>query len=328
MAQTPALLHSEGETIDYTPVSAVAAGEVVLFGTRPLIAPVAIAAGVKGVLAASGIWKVPKTSATFSAGDALYWDVDGNPYGGTAGSGAISPTYTHGYLIGMAVVDGGATDTYAYVRLTAVVLTATIAGSMTADDITGSDSALAITGLAAVNATDAGGAVSIVGGIGGATSGAGGAITITSGAGTNNAASGAVSIDAGAKHGTGTAGAITIGGTNASSITFGKMPRIPVAAVTVGGTAIGNANALSEGMNVVTGADDTAAVILPVAATGARVIVKSITAGKNLIVFPQVGSVINNVGANNAYNMVADEGCSMFIKTSATQWYSLPLVSS
>jgi hypothetical protein len=137
-----------------------------------------------------------------------------------------------------------------------------------------------------------------------------------------------LTIDTGAANG-GTGAGITIGGTNATSITLGKMPRIPVpAAVAVGGTAIGNANAVSEGFQIVTGADDTAAVILPTAVAGAQVIIKSTTAAKNLIVFPQVGATINNVGANNAYNMVADEGCSWFIAKNSTQWYTLPLVSS
>ena len=50
MAQTPALFYSKGETIDYTPGSAVLAGAVVVLGSTPLIAPVAIAANAIGSL--------------------------------------------------------------------------------------------------------------------------------------------------------------------------------------------------------------------------------------------------------------------------------------
>ncbi len=92
--------------------------------------------------------------------------------------------------------------------------------------------------------------------------------------------------------------------------------------VAVGGTAIGNANAVYEGVTIVTGADDTAAVILPVAAIGMKVQLVNTTAGKNLIVFPQVGSAINALGANNAFNSASDAPHLTFIATSATQWYT------
>ncbi len=44
MAQTPCIFRQEGDTVDHTPASAVAAGQVVVLGTIPLVAPVAIAA--------------------------------------------------------------------------------------------------------------------------------------------------------------------------------------------------------------------------------------------------------------------------------------------
>jgi hypothetical protein len=49
----------------------------------------------------------------------------------------------------------------------------------------------------------------------------------------------------------------------------------------------------------------------------------STTAGKNLIVFPQVGSTINNLGANNAFNSATDAPHLKFRATSATQWYCM-----
>jgi len=311
--------------VDYTPASAVAAGDVVVLNSiLPLIAPVAIAANAKGTLAAEGIWKVPQKAEVFTAGDAVYWDADGDPYGGTAGSGAATATASAGPLMGRCVETTTATDTYVKVKLTASRGSTTVAGSVTADDITGSDTSLTITGKQGT-AEAAGGTLTLAAGAGGATTGAGGAASLAGGAATaNNCAGGALSLDGGNGHGTGADGAITIGTNNAASITLGKMPRVPVNSnVAVGGTAIGNANAVLEGLTIVTGADDTAAVILPTAVAGMEVEIISTAAGKNLIVFPAVGAAINALGANNAFNSATDAPHLKFRATSATQWYCM-----
>ena len=434
MAQTPAIFYADGDMIDYTPGSAVIAGQVVLIDTVPCIAPMAVAANVKGQLAVGGIWEVPQKAEICTAGDAIYWDEDGTPVLGTAASGAATETAAAGNCMGKCVEDTTAADSYVKVLLNQFLQVATTLGSCTANDITGTDSSLgilgaeanqggavavtggtsavtgnaggavsmtggtggltgaggaasvvggvsgatsgtggaaaltggaagsaagnAVGGAAAVaggagkgnlaggavsvtggtggatgaggavtvtggtpgatsgtggavtvtgggyaagtnhtggavgavggagkgsgdggaasvtggvaGATGAGGAIAITGGAGGATSGAGGAVTIASGAAGNAAGSaGALTIDTGAANG-GTGAGIIIGGTNATTITLGKMPRIPVVAVTAvaGCTAINNAIALSEGFCIVAAADDTAAVILPVAVAG------------------------------------------------------------
>jgi predicted RecA/RadA family phage recombinase len=251
MAQTPALRDSEGDAIDYTPGSAVTAGDVVLVGTIPMIAISDIEANVQGSLATSGVWKVPMASGALSAGDAVYWDADGSPNSGTASSGAATGTATGNNLMGAAMYAAGASDTYVYVLLTAAKRTATIAGSVTADDITGSDATLAIAGLAAAQgglvsmtggtsstggnaggavslvggtpgATGVGGAASVAGGAGGSTSGTGGAVAIAGGAGTaGNANGGAVSVLGGNAHGSGTDGVLSLGTSNTSAINIG-----------------------------------------------------------------------------------------------------------
>lgn len=198
----------------------------------------------------------------------------------------------------------------------------TIVGGGSAAGTNYTGGAVSVTGGAG-KGSGSGGAASLVGGVSGAT-GTGGALTLTSGASVGaSGTAGAVAIDCGAATG-GTAGAITIGGSNAGSITLGKSPRIPVnASVAVGGTAIGNANAVSEGITIVTGADDTAAVILPVAVAGAEVILISTTASKNLVVFPQVNAAIDALGANNSFNSAVDAPHLAFRATSATQWYCI-----
>lgn len=99
-----------------------------------------------------------------------------------------------------------------------------------------------------------------------------------------------------------------------------------VAAVTATGSAQGDAAALSEGFNVVSGADGTKGVILPTAAIGKRVEVKN-AAGSTLKIYPATGAAINAISANGAYS-IATVTTSILVATSTTQWYSIPLVAS
>lgn len=70
----------DGKNIDYTPGSAVDAGDIVVQGEWIGIAPVAIPANTLGALAVEGIWEIPKANSTdagyaISYGQSLYWDV-------------------------------------------------------------------------------------------------------------------------------------------------------------------------------------------------------------------------------------------------------------
>jgi predicted RecA/RadA family phage recombinase len=104
MAQTPCIKWATGESIDYTPVTAKAAGTVVVTGTRLVgITPLDIAANELGSLDLVGTWKVPKVTGTITIGSALYWDDDADPLNGTAGSGAFTTTSSLGPFAGWAV---------------------------------------------------------------------------------------------------------------------------------------------------------------------------------------------------------------------------------
>ncbi|MCK5017058.1 MAG: DUF2190 family protein [Candidatus Peribacteraceae bacterium] len=348
-----AIFRRAGKQIHHTPGSDVSAGAVVVVGSMPAVAERDITSGDLGSLTVEGIFEVLKDTSTFTAGDAVYWDEDGTPVGGST-TGAATTNAALGNLMGFAESAAATGVTTVFVKMTSAERTATIAGSVTADDITGSDSSLGINGLAAAQGgaivttggtsatagnaggavtsvggtpgvTGVGGAVGMTGGAGGATSGAGGAAAVVGGAGTNgNGAGGAASLDGGAGNGSGADGAITIGTNNGASLTLGLTPRVPVNSnVAVGGTAIGNANAVSEGLTIVTGADDTAAIILPAGAAGMEVEVISSTASKALVVFPQVNSAIDALGANNALTSGGDAPHLRFRATSATQWYSM-----
>ena len=108
--------------------------------------------------------------------------------------------------------------------------------------------------------------------------------------------------------------------------TFGSMPRFPVATVAAAGADQAGAAALSEGINIVTGPDDAKGVRLPTAVAGAVVIIK-VGDGADLKVYPATGAAINAVAANGAVTVV-DDVCFMLVATSATQWYTLPLLPS
>lgn len=109
MAQTPCVMrHSPADTLDYTPGSAVLAGTVYLIGTTVVtIVPKDIAADEKGATAVRGVFNVPKDNSDVSAGDALYWDADGSPVGGTALSGAFTKTANGNVFAGIALEAAG-----------------------------------------------------------------------------------------------------------------------------------------------------------------------------------------------------------------------------
>lgn len=114
----------------------------------------------------------------------------------------------------------------------------------------------------------------------------------------------------------------------AEAITLGKMPRIPTATVAAAGNAQGNAAALVEGFNQVTGADDTKGVILPSAVAGMVVIVKSTVSNKILKVYPNTSDGINAIIADSPISFASGPTIAAFYAYDATTWYTLPLLPS
>jgi len=124
----------------------------------------------------------------------------------------------------------------------------------------------------------------------------------------------------------GTDGATTIANLTATSLTA-TLLKLPVTAVTAAGSVIGDAAALSPGINVVTGANGTVGVILPVTTGGDIVIIKGVTTGV-LKVWPQTGGAVNALSASAAFSTPSSVASFMLYSTSATQWYTLPLLPS
>lgn len=164
--QTQVLPTQEGSVINHTFSSDAFAGDVVEVGTIPMIVQrdVDVSENTLGALITDKVHKVPQKAEAITKGDAVYWDDAGDPVTGTAGTGACTATASGNVLMGVCVETTVNTDTYCKVLLTAAQRTTTIAGSVLADDITGSDSTLNIAGLAG-DAGD-GGVVSQTGGAG------------------------------------------------------------------------------------------------------------------------------------------------------------------
>jgi predicted RecA/RadA family phage recombinase len=107
----------EGNTIDYTPTSAVVEGEVVVQGTLVGVATRPIAADTPGALAVDGVFTIVKATGAITVGAKVYWDDDGDPVGGTAGTGAATTTSSSNTLIGKAVTAADSGDATVQVKL-------------------------------------------------------------------------------------------------------------------------------------------------------------------------------------------------------------------
>ncbi|NDC54956.1 MAG: DUF2190 family protein [Planctomycetia bacterium] len=99
----------EGETIDYTPSAAVAAGEVVVMGTTGIgIADRPIAANEKGGLVVEGVIEEVKATGAITRFAKVYWD---------ATAKKITTTATNNVLAGYAVEAAADGDAVVRVKL-------------------------------------------------------------------------------------------------------------------------------------------------------------------------------------------------------------------
>jgi predicted RecA/RadA family phage recombinase len=100
----------KGESIDHTPVSALAAGAIVALGSVGVgIAQTAIAANTLGSLIVDGVIEHPKTAAqAVTLGQKVYFDSANNLLTTTVGTNV---------LVGYAVAAAGASDPVVRVKL-------------------------------------------------------------------------------------------------------------------------------------------------------------------------------------------------------------------
>jgi len=103
----------EGGVIDYTPSSAVSAGDVVVQGELVGVAQKAIAADALGAITVEGVFDFPKTagaSTAITAGANAYWDA-------SAGVATTDTDTGTNKLLGKVVVAATDDDTTVRVRL-------------------------------------------------------------------------------------------------------------------------------------------------------------------------------------------------------------------
>jgi len=82
--------YQAGDFLDYTPAAVKVAGEMVQVGGQAGMCATVIAASTLGALQVKGVIKVRAAAVTGGDGDIVGWDEDGDPYGGTAGTGAAT----------------------------------------------------------------------------------------------------------------------------------------------------------------------------------------------------------------------------------------------
>ena len=121
-----------------------------------------------------------------------------------------------------------------------------------------------------------------------------------------------------------TLGSVTAG-TTVTAGTGGFI--MPTATVAAAGTNAATAAQLAAGFSLVTGANDTVCVILPTAVAGTTCFVRNNVSAKTLPVFPGTGVTINALTAGASFDInptdAANLTATLFIATSATQWYTV-----
>lgn len=108
---------AQGLYIEYTHTAAVSNGDILVVNGLLLIAEHDFAANELGSYAVTGVFDIVKVNGSLSVGAIVYWDEDGNPQGGTAGSGAATSTSTNNTPLGRVVAAAGATDEKVLVKL-------------------------------------------------------------------------------------------------------------------------------------------------------------------------------------------------------------------
>lgn len=127
---------------------------------------------------------------------------------------------------------------------------------------------------------------------------------------------------------TGAAGTSALVDTIVGQATGTVMDMLPIATVAAAGSNQATAAALTVGVTTVTGLDGTKGVTLPTApAAGTWLIVIPTTAAQVCPVYPDPAATINAIAANAAISLAALKP-AIFIATSATQWYTIPLLPS
>lgn len=109
----------KGDAMTFTNTTGaeILSGQVVPLGSRCFIAMGAIPIGATGELATCEVWVLPKATGAIAQGASVFYDADGNPVGGTEGSGAITTTATDNTAAGYAFAPAAESDPTVRVKL-------------------------------------------------------------------------------------------------------------------------------------------------------------------------------------------------------------------
>jgi hypothetical protein len=133
-------IYAVGESLDYTPGSAVAAGAVIAIAGGAGIATSPIAANEKGALVIQGLAKGVKDSSDIAEGEQVGWDANGSPVGGVALSGALTSDPTKMDIVcgkASAAADASATEVVFLLNVAGKQAHVADAGAATAAALTG-----------------------------------------------------------------------------------------------------------------------------------------------------------------------------------------------
>ena len=137
MAQTNQITYyATGASEDYTPGSAVTAGTPLDIGGKASVPANDIAANVKDAVQVEGLFKVVQAAEIIAIGADVWWDADGDPVGGTAGTGAATATAqaaADGFLLGACRAASVAADEFVVIELYGRSKQATIAAAAGTD---------------------------------------------------------------------------------------------------------------------------------------------------------------------------------------------------
>lgn len=111
----------EGDRLDYTNATGVdiKSGDPVLIGSTLGVAYTDIPGELTRTVMIEGVYSLPKDAAIISQGAKVYFDADGNPVGGTAGSGALTATAEGNVYAGIAYAAAAGADATVQVKLNA-----------------------------------------------------------------------------------------------------------------------------------------------------------------------------------------------------------------
>lgn len=120
------------EIINYTHSAAVTGGQVIIVNSKPLVALADYAASTLGAYYQAGSFEFVKDSSNLSSVfTAVYWDEDGDPVGGTAGTGALTSTSSGNIFVGYNNETAGAGVGSVSTTMIRPPATVTVAGALT-----------------------------------------------------------------------------------------------------------------------------------------------------------------------------------------------------